>query len=394
MPAWLQPTSWPTLIGLGLLTAAALAWLLVRVPLHRPAGKARALGQQAVASIVSIALSVALLASILNASNAWYTTWGSLVGRTGQAQTQTVGGPASDQPTAAEPAAAHGWQTGQVTELQRDPRSNPAFAGQEWTPGTPSGQYLTVTIPGQASAMTQQAAVWLPPSYLSHPERRYPVIVAFAGIPGSVESWTTQGLQIGDTLTGLVGKQQIRESIVVVPDVFPGNFDTECVDSADGSTKMETFVATDVVDWIKTNLRAAEGPKAWATIGLSGGGWCSSMITMRHPETFAASINMSGYFTPSFSDAPLRPADDKTYDLVTLASTNPPPVHLWYWGAKDDAEPHASLQAFSSAVRAPTMLTSNLLETGGHSIPVWQSGSVAGLRWLGGQFAEFAWVAS
>lgn len=393
MPTWLQPTSWPTLLGLGLLTAAALVWLLVRVPLHRPAGKARAIAQQAVASIVAIALSVALLASILNASNAWYTTWGSLVGKTGQAQTQTVGGPASRQTAATEPAAANGWQTGQVTELQRDPRSNPVFAGQEWTDATPNGQYLTVSIAGQASAMTQRAAIWLPPSYLSHPERRYPVIVAFAGIPGSVESWTTQGLQIGGTMTDLVSKQQIRESIVVVPDVFPGNFDTECVDSADGSTKMETFVATDVVHWIKTNLRAADGPNAWATIGLSGGGWCSSMMTMRHPDTFTASINMSGYFAPNFSDTALRPAGDKTYDLVALASTNPPPVHIWYWGAKDDIMPYTSLQAFTSAVRAPTTLTSNLLETGGHSIPVWQAGAVAGLHWLGSQFTEFAWVA-
>ena len=40
---------------------------------------------------------------------------------------------------------------------------------------------------------------------------------------------------------------QLRESIVVIPDVFPDNVDTECVDASDGSILMETFVTRDVV---------------------------------------------------------------------------------------------------------------------------------------------------
>ena len=246
---------------------------------------------------------------------------------------------------------------------------------------------------GPTSGMTSETLIWLPPGYLSHPERRYPVIFAFQGIPGSVDAYQ-QNLPVGQIIPSLVSAQRIRDAIVVVPTVFPNNLDTECVDSADGSVRMDTFVSSDLVAWAKANLRTVDRPDAWATLGFSAGGWCSSMLTLRHPETFGYSLSLSGYFQIRFNGSALRPDGDPVYDLGRIASEQAPSVKLWFWTAKDDSAPYDSVQQFAPKVRAPTVLTVALVEAGGHSWAVWTAGTQAGLQWLGENSAQFAWVAS
>ena len=212
-------------------------------------------------------------------------------------------------------------------------------------------------------------------------------------MPGSVTA-LVEGLHPGELVASLSSQQQLRESIVVVPDVFPDNLDTECVDASDGSVLMETYIATDVVNWIRTNLRTDPDREGWATFGYSAGGFCSSMLTMRHPDLFGSSINMSGYFEADFEGPKLRPDDDTSYDLGVIAGSNPPDVDLWFYTAKDDPMPYESWQRFNSAVLAPTSLTSQLVDTGGHTTSVWAAGLEAGLGWLGRQEPHFAWEAT
>lgn len=387
MPSWLQPTSPVILILVGVLLLAILGWTLIWIPTHRHPHRHHAIGEQSVGVLVSILLSLAMVFLVLNTQSSWFTTWSSMGGVGAVAATEAVGDPTEpDQP-------AVGWQTGIPSDLQSNPRTNPAFGEQTWSDDTSQGQYLTVSITGPASGRTQTAAVWLPPSYLDHPERFYPVLLGFSGVPGSVTA-LVEGLHPGELIASLSSQQQLRESIVVVPDVFPDNLDTECVDASDGSVLMETYIATDVVNWIRTNLRSDPDREGWATFGYSAGGFCSSMLTMRHPDLFGSSINMSGYFQADFEGPKLRPDDDTSYDLGVIAGSNPPDVDLWFYTAKDDPMPYESWQRFNSAVLAPTSLTSQLVDTGGHTTSVWAAGLEAGLGWLGRQEPHFAWEAT
>ena len=387
MPTWLQPTSPAILIIIVALLLATLGWTLVWLPTHRHPRRHHAIGQQSIAVLVSIALSLMLAFVVLNQQNSWFTTWSSMGGVGDLSHSETVG---DTTPTSQDPIA---WQTGTPADLQADPRSNPAFGEQSWVDPAPEGQYLTVSIPGPASGHTSSALVWLPPSYLDHPERFYPVLIGFPGLPGSINA-VADGLHPDELITSLSSQGQLRESIVVIPDVFPDNVDTECVDASDGSILMETFVTRDVVGWIRTNLRADSDRAGWTTIGYSAGGFCSSMLTMRHPDIFGSSINMSGYFVAGFEGPKLREDGDTTYDLTVLAQTDPPDVDLWFYAAKDDQMAYEAWQSFNSVVQPPTSLTTELVESGGHTTQVWAAGLASGLKWLGQTQPHFAWQAA
>lgn len=200
-------------------------------------------------------------------------------------------------------------------------------------------------------------------------------------------------LPIGRLITDLSSRHQLRESIVVVPTVFPGNRDTECVDATDGTLNMDTFVSSDLVDWVKANLRTVPTADGWATLGYSAGGWCSSMFTLRHPHTFGSSVNLAGYFELHFDGAELRALDDPAYSLARILRDEAPPVRIFFHAAKDDTMPYNSLTKTLPEVRTPTSFTASVIDTGGHAWPVWTAGAAAGLRWLGVSSPQFAWVA-
>ena len=109
------------------------------------------------------------------------------------------------------------------------------------------------------------------PSYLTHTDRFYPVILGLPGVPGTINAYK-DNLRIGQTINAASQNHKIREAIVVIAETFPNNLDTECVNSADGSNQIDTFVSTDVTYWIKSNLRAVNNREAWTTLGYSAGG--------------------------------------------------------------------------------------------------------------------------
>ena len=51
-----------------------------------------------------------------------------------------------------------------------------------------------------------------------------------------------------------------------------------------------TYLTQDVVDWVKTNLPAAQDAKDWAIAGFSQGATCSLQIGVNHPDLFGTMI--------------------------------------------------------------------------------------------------------
>ena len=385
MPSWYQPTSPAFAATIAVLLAGVLIWGVGWLPLHRT-GRVAAVVKQGLATLGAMVLALALVAVVLNQQNQWYPSWRSMGGISDQASVANHGA------TVDQAAEAAPWGGGDVTALQADPRKNTNLGAQTWQDPAPNGQYLMVNITGPVSGITAPTLIWLPPSYLAHPERKYPVILAFQGVPGSVDAFR-QNLPMGELITQLGGEQKIRESIVVAPMVFPNNLDTECVNTSDGSSLTDTFVSTDLVAWMYGNLRVVDDPQAWATFGYSAGGYCAAMFAMRYPQTFSHAMNMSGAFQPHFEGPALLADGDPNYDLIMIAGERAPAVNLWFWGTKDDALPHDSLQKLTAQVRPPTSLTTALLETGGHGWPVWSAGVRAALPWLGATSTQFAWIA-
>ena len=394
MPHWLELGSRGLIALVAITLSICLIWTLILFPLRlsRRNGTIAAwkvVLTQFISTIVSIILSLMMVVLVLNRQNDWFPTWSSLVSSPTLSTSEIFGADGS------APVQPSSWVRGHPTGPQADPRKNPAFGDHQWSDEADirsRGEYITVTIAGVNShTPAQQALIWLPPSYLDNPDRFYPVILAFPGIPGSINSYQ-HDMHIDSIITSLSNEKSMREAIVVVPTVFPNNRDTECVNSTDGSVKMESYITDDVTSWIKTNLRAVDKKEAWTPLGYSAGGWCSSMVTMRHPDRYPTSINLSGYFEPLFDESdPLVSPDDPSYSLGHIAETEAPEVKIFYWCAHDDDRPIAQLDVFKTQVQKPTSLNVHLLDNGGHTWPVWVDGATQGLRWLATQSDQFAW---
>ena len=96
---------------------------------------------------------------------------------------------------------------------------------------------------------TRRLAIWLPPSYGTAPDRRYPVIYWLAGYAGTGEqqfSGTPWQPGLGDRLDRLAATGAIGEAIVVAPDGFTRWGGAQYLDSpALGS--YETHVVREVI---------------------------------------------------------------------------------------------------------------------------------------------------
>ena len=100
--------------------------------------------------------------------------------------------------------------------------------------------------------------MYLPASY-DTPQaasRRYPVVYLLHGWPGGDGNWAGEG-RAGETLDSLIASGRIPEAIAVMPN---GNGvgllgRSLYVNTADGRSRMEDFVARDLVDWVDRTFR-------------------------------------------------------------------------------------------------------------------------------------------
>lgn len=343
------------------------------------------------ASLVGVSALVVLnLVLPLNAHYVWYSSWQDIHNATtGQTPIAT---PQATVGAAANIALTHPTPAPTVTPGTPHPRavSSPA------TQTSPPIQGHTIShyeVTGPTSNHTGPVTVVLPHSYHNHPKRQYPVIWAFHGAPGQWQSMITS-LNLDTKLTQEIAAKTISETIVVLPTWTVNGTDTECVNDPTGNPAIETWVAKDLPTWVKHQFRVIDRRDAWATLGVSAGGYCALMATVKHPTTFGSAIVLAGYTSPIFENTyrPFGPNDPHAahYDLTALAAANPPPVAVWMLAPKPDplaAKPATELAAIA---RPPLSVTVTSPEDGGHRMDVWTPYVAQALRWLGHNSPSFA----
>lgn len=373
--------------GITAVSAAVAFFTIFVVPRHRGPGIGKYISQ-AVAMLLSIALCIATLGAWMNQENQWFTTWQEVVDPfTAQQATTTDYGATTKESMASAtvPAVAQ-----VATDVQKNPASN-SFFGNQLSKDDSQGQYIKFDVPGSVSGKTMSVTAWLPPGYMSNPDKFYPVIVGFPGYPGSPDTYQNT-IDYGSLLRDKNASGKLAETILIVPDVYPGSYDSECMDaSGPNAPRTETYVTQDLVPWIKTNLRVIDSKDAWATTGYSAGGWCASMFTVKHSDIFSAALVQAGYFEPLMSDGQ-KWVDDKdpNYMLPDIVSRTKPDVGIFFYTSEDDDLPKESLPAFRKAVQSPTELTISTVPTGGHRVQVWIPGINLGLDWLAERSGHFA----
>ena len=132
--------------------------------------------------------------------------------------------------------------------------------------------------------------VYLPPSYATQPNRRYPVVYMLHGYGLHAEQW------IGFANFGKLEKDlaagTAKEMILVAPDAFTlenGSFYSNSKATGD----WETYVAVELVNYIDDHYRTIPDRMSRGLMGHSMGGYGTFRIGMKHPEVFSSLFAMS-----------------------------------------------------------------------------------------------------
>ena len=143
------------------------------------------------------------------------------------------------------------------------------------------------------TSATVDVNVYTPPEYDTSGDRRYPVLYE---APTGLELWNG-GTGVIGALDALITSGAMPAALVVFIDSSGAPFpDSQCADSTDGQMWLETFISTDVVQYVDSQFRTIKDPIARGIMGQSAGGFCAAMLLSRHPDVFSSSISFSGYF--------------------------------------------------------------------------------------------------
>ncbi len=142
----------------------------------------------------------------------------------------------------------------------------------------------------EGDAADRDVLIFLPPSYGSDRNRRYPVVYALHGYSIGAEQWSKE-LHVPQTIEGAFAKGA-KEMIVVLPDsktVHNGSMYSSSATTGD----FENFIARDLVAYMDSHYRTIAARESRGLVGHSMGGYGASRIGMKHPDVFGSLYIMS-----------------------------------------------------------------------------------------------------
>lgn len=137
---------------------------------------------------------------------------------------------------------------------------------------------------------TRDVTVYLPPSYATDTDRRFPVLYFLHGF-GMTSERMTGFLSLDEAVdTAIAGGA--REMIVVIPDAFT-KYSGSMYSSSPTIGDWEGFVADDLVEYVDSNYRTIVNRDSRGLAGHSMGGYGTMRIGMKRPDRFASLYAMS-----------------------------------------------------------------------------------------------------
>ncbi len=251
------------------------------------------------------------------------------------------------------------------------------------------GQVVSLHVPNTASGFdARDANVYLPPAWFRRPRPKLPVIMLFHGEPGSPDDWTRC------CLADLTADRFARAHdgvapILVMPDINGGfTRDTECVDGSQGNA--ETYLTVDVRNWVIDTFGAKADARSWALGGLSEGGMCAMMLTLRHPDLFRTFMNSEGLAGPQFGDNTVedlfdgnRAAYQAHLATTLLRERRYPEIGGWFQVGTDDTGPYdAARVVVPLAEKAGIETCLVVVPGGGHTASVWTATLEQSFDWM------------
>ena len=142
----------------------------------------------------------------------------------------------------------------------------------------------------RATLSDRDVIVFLPPSYATNKNQRYPVVYALHGYSIGAEQWSKE-IHIRRPSRAR-SRKGAQEMIVVLPDsktVHNGSMYSSSVTTGD----FEKYVARDVVPYMDSHYRTIPKRTSRGLVGHSMGGYGASRIGMKHSDVFGSLYIMS-----------------------------------------------------------------------------------------------------
>lgn len=227
--------------------------------------------------------------------------------------------------------------------------------------------------------------VWLPPSYATQPQRRFPVAYYLHGASGDETNWLNVG-RLAHTLDSLTASG-VPEMIVVMPDGDDGFYTTwnflgdwpGCRRSRAPNAEpadaycvpwphYDDYIARDLVGFVDRRYRTIPDRRQRGIAGLSMGGYGAVTLALSYPDVFAAAASHSGVLMPARGGGRVNIAAGR-FDIDSLRVSWSP--GLWAlvapvfgkdsvgWAARDPARLAVRLRA-----RRPDMMPALYVDAG------------------------------
>jgi enterochelin esterase-like enzyme len=153
---------------------------------------------------------------------------------------------------------------------------------------TVHGPALEGNLEGNSPDRT--VVVYLPPSYATEPQRRYPVLYFLHGYAATADAYARVLALPGSVDRAIAAGG--REMIVVIPDAFT-KWSGSLYSNSPTIGDWETFIARDLTAYMDDHYRTIASREGRGLAGHSMGGYGTMRIGMKHPGAFAALYAMS-----------------------------------------------------------------------------------------------------
>lgn len=241
-----------------------------------------------------------------------------------------------------------------------------------------SGLYPSPALGG----ILRQYMIYLPPSYASSLELRYPVIYMLHGNPGNLVNWF-KGAHVDVSTNALISMGKIRGVILVSPDGNgPIYRSSQWANSINKRQLMENSIVNDLVPYIDSHYRTLANSAHRTIVGLSDGGYGAVNIALHHPTIFGTTISLSGFFhattSPVFGTGPTSDAyraynSPASYVMTRNGLKSGHALNFIICAGTNDHTFYPLATAFYKELRLFGLHVTFLQGPGGHSWPLWAS---------------------